>query len=327
MKRIFGTFISLWSIAALIAACAGEKALDIVPTNGDFTGYIVTTTVATDPATGPGLAALFNPAGQLVRIIRDYYATSEFPTGSAFVGPDRVMLSVDGSDRMELWSLTTGSLISPITNSNLGSTTAPLKQIVRDPVDGSIYIVEPTPNTVEKFTVSANGGYSRAGNPFIATTTSTCVLAAPWGITINPNTQRVYVMNSAAAGKIAVYDKDGNCVQYITSAPLTTNTPQSIAYHSASNKLIVGFIGNHAIYSMNLDGTSPQQIFLNAAIINTPRAIATDKDGYIYVSSAGTDTIEKLYYDGGLSATRALPGPLIGPSITSQNATSVMVIQ
>lgn len=328
IKRFVTLYASLLLAAAgtaALVACAGQNPLDLVSgANVNYSGYLAVTTVATDPATGPGLVALFSPQGQFVRVVHDYFSTSEFPTGSAFVPPDKLIVGVDGSDRMDLWNLTTTALQFPVTNANLLSNTTPLRQVARDPVDGSVYIVESNPNTIEKFTVNADGSYSRAGNPFIPTTVGSCVLSSPWGLTVIPSSQRVVVLSSA--GRLSTYDKDGNCLQHLTAAPLNAGTPVGVAYHSPSNKLIVAFAATHALWSMDQDGSNAAQIFLNASIISTPRGIAADRDGYLYVTSSGTDTVEKLYYSGSGAATRALPGPLLGPSINTQNPTSITVI-
>lgn len=326
LARTFGTFALFWSLAAMIA-CAGGKSLDIVPGDGDYSGSIVVTTVATDPSTGPGVASLFDPSGKLVKIIQDYYAYSEFPTGSAFVPPDQVLISVDGADRLELWSLSKSALLYPVTHAGLSS--SPLRQIARDPIDGSIYVAEASANTVEKFTLNPNGGYARAGNPFIAANVGGCSLATPWSIAVIPDSQQVAVLSSPSggSGRLSIYDKDGNCVRHLTTAPISANAPQGLAYHRPSGKLILGFVTNHSLYSIDLDGTGATLIFQNSTIINAPRSIAADKDGFLYVTSSGTDTIEKLSYSGTGTASRATAGPLIGPGITSQNPTSVMVIE
>jgi hypothetical protein len=64
----------------------------------------------------------------------------------------------------------------------------------------------------------------------------------------------------------------------------------------------------------------------HAAIINTPRAIATDAAGAIYIGSSDTDTVEKLSWFGTGTASRALPGPLAGPIVYTQNPLAILVV-
>jgi DNA-binding beta-propeller fold protein YncE len=121
-------------------------------------------------------------------------------------------------------------------------------------------------------------------------------MVTPFGITCIPGSDYIAVVSMAASERLSIYDANGNCITHITAAPLNAGTPNGIAYHATSQKIIITCSTDHAIYSINLDGSGSTQIFLNRTRINTPRAVITDADGYIYVSSTGTDTIEKLFF-------------------------------
>lgn len=311
--------------AIFLISCEGNEELDL---SGESSGSIIVTTVATDPSTGPGMVSEFQSSGTFRRVLKDYYSTgTSFPTGSAFVPPDNVLIMVESTlDVGDLFNIRTGELqASVIYNSNISGT--PVRQIAYNSAEGAVYILETlagNTGAIEKY-ILASG--QRLGAPFVPTTVASCVLANPYGVTINPNNQNIYVISAnGAAGRLSVYDTSGNCIQHVVAAPLSTGTPSGIVYHSLSNKLIVTFATTHAIYSMDLDGTNAAQIYLNSSIINTPRAITADNDGYLYISSSGTDTVEKLIYTGTGSATRALSGPLIGPGIFSQNVSSITVV-
>lgn len=303
-----------------LTSCGQSTEFDGISSSSSLSGSIVISSVATDPATGAGIVSWWNPNGTFKSTLRDLFSGSEFATGLGFIAPDKIVASIEGVDRLEIMNLST-SVLTPITH--VGLTATPLKQIAVDPTDSAIYIAEFNQNTVEKFTASG----SRIGAPFLATTTGACSLSSPWGVTVIPSTQDVVVISSpAAAGRFSKYTKDGACVTHVTAAPFNSGTPQGVAYHPTTNKLLVTFATTHAIIAVDLDGTNPTTIYLNSAIINTPRTIATDAQGYIYVGSSGTDTIEKLYWSGTGSATRATSGPLIGPGVFSQNPTAITVI-
>jgi hypothetical protein len=328
MRTFLGTILLVsFSVASLglLSSCEGNESLDLA---GTSSGAIIVTTVATDPSTGPGMVTQYDSSGGFVRVLKDYYSTgTSFATGSAFVPPESVLVMVESTlDVGDLFNARTGEAQnSVIFNSNISG--APVRQITYNPSEDAAYILETqagNTGTIEKFILSSG---QRLGNPFIPAVVSTCSLANPFGITFNPNTQRIYVISAnGTAGRLSVYDTSGNCVQHVVAAPLNAGTPSGITYHSLSDKLIVTFASTHAIYAMDLDGSNPVQIYLNSSIINTPRAITSDADGYLYVSSSGTDTVEKLTYTGTGSATRAISGPLIGPGIFSQNVSSITVV-
>ncbi len=316
MKKLLLYFVALFSIA-----CAGEKPFDgMVATTGVYSGTLVISSVTTDPATGPGLISWWTRDGGFKATLRDLYTGSEFGTGTGFIAPDKIIASIEGVDRLEILNLSNGATTAV---THVGLTATPLKQLAVDPADSAIYVTEFNQNTVEKFTA----GGARIGSPFLPTTSGSCVLSSPWGVTVIPETQEVVVISSpGAAGRFSKFTKDGACLTHVTTGTFSAGTPQAVAYHAPSQKLLVTLASTHAIVAVDQNGANPTTIFLNASIINTPRAIATDADGYIYVGSSGTDTIEKLYWSGTGSASRATTGPLIGPGAFSQNPTSISVI-
>ena len=282
--------------------------------------YIVVASVATGPATGPGLVTAYDSNGSIVQILADYFSQgTNYAAGVAHRGDLNFAVSVDGTDRVDLINLITGTT-SSVNNSNISAT--PVRHIAVD-TTGSFFVAESNTNTIEKFD-STN---ARVGNPFIATTTGSCVLASPWGVAVNPTNNRIAVISSAASGRFSLYNSDGTCNTHTTAAPFNAGTPTAIAYHPLSGKWIVTFATSHAIYAVNENGSSPTLIYQNSTLINTPRAVACDSQGHIYVGSDGTDTVEKLYWSGTGSATRALSGPFAGPNISTQNPTSIAVAE
>ncbi|MFN7730121.1 MAG: hypothetical protein ACK5P7_13260 [Bdellovibrio sp.] len=302
-----------------LAGCSGEKPFDGASSATNYSGTLLVSSVTTDPATGPGLVSSWKTDGTFKATLRDLFPGGEFASGSGFISPDKFVIAIEGVDRLEILNLSSGQT-SAITNVALNATT--MKHVAVDPGDGSIYVAEQNINTVEKFTTSGQ----RIGSPFLPTTLAPCSLNNPWGLAVIPATGDVVVISAAgAAGRFSRFSKDGACLNHSIAAPFNSGTPTAIAYHSPTNKLLVTLSTLNSIVAVDVDGSNPQTIFLNSAIMSTPRAIATDADGFIYVGSSGTDTIEKLYWSGTGSATRATSGPLIGPSAFSQNPTAITV--
>lgn len=308
------------SFGFLLAACAGEKPFDATSGSSAYSGSVVVTSTAVDPATGPGFVSWWDGNGSFKALLRDLYSGGEFATGSGFISPDKIILAIDGSDRLEILNLSNNTNTGVF---NAGLAGAPLKHVAIDPVDGSIYVAEFASNTVEKFTAEGK----RIGNPFIPATVGSCALASAWGLTVIPATQELVVVSTpSATGRFSKYTKDGACVTHVTGGIWAAGTPAAITYHAKSDKLIVAMGTTHTLYATDLNGGSGTSIFLNTAVVSTPRALASDAEGYLYVGSSGTDTVEKLYYSGTGSATRATTGPLLGPNQFTQNPTSITVI-
>lgn len=304
---------------SLIVACVGDKGFDGATTT-TYSGNIIVTTVTTEPTTGPGLVTMFSSTGSVVTTLRDFYSTGEWATGSGFYPPYSLYIAVEGSDRIEQIDLRSNT-VSSITHVQLTSTPA-LRNLAVTPA-GNVIVSEGTVGTLERF---SNG--NRDGSPFIPATVGSCALVSPYGVAVNTSNNDVAVVSApGAAGRLSIYDSTGGtCKAHVTGGSIGTGTPQAIAYHALSGKYVVAHSSTHAIMAYDSLGTNPTLIYLNSTVINTPRAIATDADGNIYVGSSGTETVEKLYWSGTGTATRVGTGPLIGPGIFSQNPTSITVV-
>lgn len=317
--------LGLFGVLTLNLGCSGTKAYDGISTpvaSTSYHGQIIVTSITTEPSTGPGIASLWSSGGVFISTLRDYFSTGEWASGSAFISPDQILLLIGNGTRIEKLNLSTSINTNFYVGTRLNGT--PNRSLVRSTVDGSVYASEQTANTIEKF--DANG--NPIGAPFIGTTVTTgaltCTLATPLGMAFIPTNENVAVLNTA---RLNIYAKDGTCVGTVTTAPFSTNAPTAIAYHAQTDKLLVVFATSHAVYACSPVGTGCVQIYLNSAVINTPKAIATDSDGAIYVGSSGTDAIEKLSWTGTGNAVRSLTGSLIGPSVFTQNPTAITVIE
>lgn len=308
--------------AYYVIGCSGTKS----PFNGltspsqatNYSGDIIVSTITTEPATGPGLVTIFSPTGSVISTLRDFFSTGEWASGSGFYPPSTLYVAVEGTDRLESIDLQT-NVVTPITNVQLSAT--PLRQIAVTST-GNVFVAESNQNTVERF---SNG--KRDGNPYIPTTVGSCVLSTPYGVAVNSANGDIAVVSSpGAAGRLSIYDSSGGCRAQITTGTIASGTPAAIAYHAPSGKYLIASATTHAIHAYDSLGATAELIYLNSSIINTPRAITTDANGFIYVGSSGTDTVEKLSWSGSGPAVRVGNGPLLGPGIFTQNPTSITVV-
>ncbi len=299
----------------------------LTASTSSLSGYVVVTTTTTAQTTaavpvGPGVVSLFDNTGKFVSIVQDYFSSSEFGNGLALVPPYSLYVGIEGTDRINKINLNT-SVASSITNPNI--TSAPLRQMTSDSA-GNVYIIEGSTNTIEK--IDADG--TRVGSPWVNTTTTTgantCTLNTPFGITYVPNSDYIVVSQfRTSAATMVVYDTQGNCIRSVATAPYSTNFPTAIAWHSSTSKLIVARMGDHSLYSTNLDGTGSALAYLNSTRINTPTSIAVDASGYVYVGSSGTDTIEKMSFSGS-TLTPVASSPFINMHVGVVNPTAIVVI-
>ena len=306
----------------VVLGCTGTTAFDGTTYQAQvqsYSGYVVVATNALPTATGPGMVTLFDQNGNFVRVVKDYYADTLTPTGLAALNEYQVLVLVSGASRVDRLDLRTGE--STVYMSNAGITT-PFGNMAKSSLDDSIFIPERSLNTIEK--VDANG--TRVSNPLVTTTSGTCTLSTPWGITYIPGLDRIAVINNVAAGRLNVYSADGTCVTSVNAAPFSSNTPAAIAYHSLADKLITVFAGNHAVVATNTSGTSASTIYLNSTVVSVPRAITIDTSGYIYIGSDGVDTIEKFSFPGTGSASRVGTTPFIPAGVYSQNPAALLVM-
>lgn len=344
------SFITLSALllSSLLVGCGGGQSFDGVPTPtptatptpvptatptptstpNPYSGFIVVSTVSTEPSTGPGLVTMYD----LSKVVygggplKDYFPLARWVTGLAILPPATVLMTNTNNTThfVDAFNLDTSAL----SNFNLGAVLAGTltRTMATDFVDNSVYVVESVNNRIRKY--DSNGNPALAISTPVTTGAFTCTLSTPYGIAVNSANQNIAVISTpAAAGRFTYFDKNGNCLaNTLTTAPFNSGTPTAIAYHAASGKFLVTFATTHAIYAVNGDGSGGVQIYLNSAIINTPRAIATDADSNIYVGSSGTDTIEKLTWSGAGLAVRVGSGPFLGPSVYTQNPTAIVVI-
>lgn len=307
---------SYFMVATLIIGCAGDSFFDQLNSSTSYSGNIIVASASAAPSTAPGTVAMFDNDGNFIRTLRDFFAESELATGLAVFGTS-VYALVDGSDRVEFLNVFTGAYSTFSSHVQINS--APVRQMTADNI-GNLYIVEYNNNTIEK--VDYTG--TRVGSPFINTTTGACVLSGPWSIAYIPASNYIVVTNYSA-NRILFYNAtSGACVSSVTNANFSNNAT-GIVYHSQTNKLIYGRIGNDQIWSANVDGSNQAVAYNNTTRILDPYTLAVDSEGYVYVGASGQDAVEKLSFNG-TTLTHVLSGPVVGPNIYTQNPTQVVVL-
>lgn len=311
MRRMAWSFL----LPAVLASACGTASEPFPRTAQTArTGHLVVS------STGSNVVAEFDVAGSLAALVRDFNNAAETPYGVVVAGDGSSFVVVDGVDRVE--NIATSGTISTVIN-NASLTSVPPGGIARDP-SGNIYVVESSINTIEKF--SAAG--ARQGNPFINTAVTTgavtCTLSTPRGIAYVAGDR--LAVASSGNGRLLIYDVNGGCVASITAAPFGSNAPYGVAYDSANAKIIVTFNTSSAVVATNTSGAGAQTIYLNTTVILTPTGVVADGAGGIYVANTGLDTIEKLAYAGGATATRVGGTPWVGPSVYLRDPWGIAIV-
>lgn len=328
--------------ALLWTACGGKETFDqfedLASSTREIPSGSIIVTSNSNGTTGPGIISVWTPSGNLDRVIYDY---TKLGTGySSGIGllTNGLFLAVTDSgggasnDWMDLFDYN-APLSNPVNlfgSLSSGGATTYMRQmaIVESTVSNRYYafISEAGNNRVTRLSspVATTAGGFNFTRDFNFIANGTCTLGTPYGVSYIPSSGNVAVVASAATGRVNIFDVSGNCVGSTSIA----NTPTGSAYHALADKLLVTYAGNSSIMAHNITtgAASPATaIYTSAGQLSTPRAIATDSKGYIYVGSDGLDQVVKLYWDG-VSSTASYVGVIVGTSVFTQNITSITVV-
>lgn len=329
----------VYILVIFISGCSKEKVFDQLSAQdaGIPSGSIIITSNS-NGTTGPGLVSVWTSAGALDRVIYDYTKVGlGYGSGVAYVAPSKIFVVTDtgggaSNDFLDIFDYDTpfANPISLFTSLVSGGATTYMRQmaLVTDTTANRYYafIAEAGSNRVARLSspiaASASGlNFTRDYN-FAAN--GTCTLGAPYGVVHIPSSGNIAVVAAAASGRVNIFTQTGTCV----GSTAMTNFPTGAAYHSLSGKLLVTYATTSAVTAHNVStgAASPATaIYTSAGQLSTPRAIAADADGYIYVGSDGLDQVIKLYWDG-VTASATYVGPIIQTSIFTQNITSITVV-
>ncbi|MCB0361144.1 MAG: hypothetical protein KDD35_00390 [Bdellovibrionales bacterium] len=233
--------------------------------------------------------SVYDTTGKLLGILADYGANVEFPRGLAFLDPFRLIVSVDGTDRLDVVDIF-GNISTFASNALLSGN---LFDVRRDS-SGNIYVAES--NTIERFN-SSGARYPVTGNPYINTTTGSCVLSTVHGLAI---TSQGYLaaVSSGGSDNLSIYDVSDTSASCLYNVAFGQD-PYDVVAHS-NGKLYVVTQLNDSIYTVNEDGTGATQIYAYGVTTINPTAIAVLPNGNLLVANAGLDSIDLFAEDGTL---------------------------
>lgn len=233
--------------------------------------------------------SVYDTSGKFLGILADYGANVEYPRGLAYLDPFHLIVSVDGTDRLDLVDIF-GQVSTFASNALL---TGNLFDVRRDST-GNVYVAES--NTIERFN-SSGARYPVTGNPYINTTTGSCVLNTVHGLAI---TSQGYLaaVSSGGTDNLSIYDVSGASSSCVTNVAFGQD-PWDVVAHP-NGKLYVVTQLNDSIYSVNEDGTGATQIYAYGVTTVNPTAIAVLPNGNLLVANAGLDAIDLFSPDGTL---------------------------
>ena len=147
-------------------------------------------------------------------------------------------------------------------------------------------------NRVEKFDSSGN----QVGNNFINGSVGGCTISTPRGMAISHDGY-LLVSNQAGADEILSIDVSTDTPSCV-SAVAFGNNPYGMVAHSDGNLYVVTQ-GDDAVYVADPDGSNASIIYQpGIAELRDPTAIVEMPNGDLLVSSATTDTIERITTTG-----------------------------
>lgn len=340
--RFFSIVKSALLILVFTAGCGEQRSFDQLDAEqtvdtGIPSGSIIVTSNA-NGTTGPGLISVWTPTGELDRVIYDYTkVTTGYASGMAYIAPNMLIAVTDtgggaSNDFLDFFDYTTpfANPVNLFSSLVSGGATTYMRQMAMttDSVTGRLlaFVAESGSNRVARLsspsgTKASDFNFTRDYN-FAAN--GGCTVTTPYGVALIPSSGNIAVIHSAASGRVNIFNQAGTCV----GSTAMTNFPTGAAYHALSGKILVTYQTAHAIYAHNATtgAASPATaIYTSAGQLSTPKAIATDANGYIYVSSDGLDQVIKLYWDG-VTATASYVGTAVGSSVFTQNITSITVV-
>lgn len=319
MRKFFAVqFIFLILTTLFFVSCGKDSVqLEVTKANTNtYSGYVAVSNSAINAVT------LFDTSGSFVKVIRDVTNGGEVPYGLFAESYDKIFAVIDGTDRVEVLkaSESTNTGVTTFTaNANL--TAVPVQGIGRDS-SGNIYVAESSINTIEKF--DSNG--ARVGSPFISAAVGGCTIpSTPRHIAVASNGNIAVTM--AGSNRLNIYGSTGTtCVASLSTAPFGANVPFGVGYNAVYDKFIVAFNTSGAIVAVSSDGATVNTIYTDTTTLAAPVAVSNDNSGNIYVASTTYNTVEKLNYSGGTTATRSGNSPFISTSTFIRTPTGLTVI-
>lgn len=338
-RRFINPIYLILVLSLTLSGCTADSQFDQLTEEGGIPSGSIIITSNANGTTGPGIVSVWTADGRLDRVIYDYTKVGTgYASGIAYVAPNLIFSVTDtgggaSNDFLDLFNYSTPfanptNLFSSLVS---GGATTYMRQLamVTDTTNNRYYafIAEAGSNRIARLSSPIGSGGASSLNftrDYNFSNNGTCTLTTPYGVQYIPSNGYLAVVHSAATGRINIFDLSGNCI----GSTSMTNFPTGAAYHSLSNKVLVTYATNSSISAHNptTGAQSPASaIYTSAGQLSTPRAIAADNNGYIYVGSDGLDQVVKLYWDGS-AATATYIGTIIQTSVFTQNITSITVV-
>lgn len=240
-------------------------------------------------ATNNYAISVYDTSGKFLGILSDYGINTEFPRGLAFLDPFHLMVSVDGTDRLDIVDIF-GNVSVFASNALLTGNLFDTK------IDsqGNIYVAETS--TIERFT-NTGARYPVSGNPYINTTTGSCVLNTIHGMAI---TSQGYLatVSSAGTSNLSIYDISGATATCVTNVAFG-QAPYDLDTNPDGNLYVVTQT-NDAIYRVSENGTGATLLYAYGVATVNPTAIASLPNGNLLVANSGNDSIDLFTSSGTL---------------------------
>ncbi len=300
LKKIMAILVG----SVLLCSCASETSEFYHANLGVGSPKII---VASNAA-GEYALAMYDLNGNFVRVLADYNPSNLAPRGLVALNEFEFLVSYDGTniDGINRFSILTGE-DTFIQDVNLSGNIFQLRQ--ND--NNETFVIET--NVIESFDHLGQ----RINNPRIATTTGSCVLATPRGMTFN-----------AAGNLVVVGTGNDDILVYDISDPTATTCvrangvfaggvdPVAVLAHS-DGFLYVATQGDDRIYRFAGDGSGAATVvFNNINFINNPTALAEMPDGSLLVASDGTATLVNISTAGLLIGSNYLVNDVYTDSVS-----------
>lgn len=254
--------------------------------------------------------SVYDTSGNLLSILYDYGKNIEYPRGLAYVDPFTLIVSVDGTDRLDKLDVF-GNRVAFADSTLL---TGNLFDVEKDN-SGNYYVAES--NTIERFSATGER-YPVSGNPYINTTTGSCVINTVHGLGLTSAGYLVAV-SSGGTDNLSIYDVSGSSASCVNNVAFG-NDPYDVVAHP-NGYLYVVTQGNDSIYRVNEDGTGATIIYTYGSATTNPSAIAVLPDGNLLVADTGLDSIDLIAPDG-----TVVQSPFIRNTFTV-NVSDILVVE
>jgi len=268
--------------------------------------------VVASQVTGGMALVMYDIQGQFIKVLHDYVSQGNIPRGLAVLNPLEFLVSIEGNDHIDQFSLVSG-LSTFVSDINL---TGNIYDIAKHDEYG-VFVIET--NTIEAFDFATG---ERKRSPYIATTVGSCVLSTPRAMTFNQEGHLVVV--NTGNDDINVYDVSDpsgpTCVRNNTT--MGNLDPVAIVAHS-DGYLYVGTLQDDRIYRFNGNGAGAGTvIFNNISQINNPTAIVEMPDGSLLVASDGTNALVNISTTGDI-----LTGSNFVSDVYTNSISDIIILQ